>query len=99
VFHVFYHPQAPREAKTYAVEQVLPAQLQHLADALAGRAFLVGDAFTVADAYLVTALSWCLGTKTDLTRWPVVADYQARMLARPHVAQAFREERALWRRP
>jgi glutathione S-transferase len=59
---------------------------------LANKTFLMGDAFTVADAYLFTVLGWTRHLKIDLTPWPVLTAYQARIAQRPKVQQALREE-------
>jgi glutathione S-transferase len=61
---------------------------------LAGRKFLM-DNFSVADAYLVTALGWMEPVGLDLGKWPALADYRARLRARPAVARALGEELAL----
>lgn len=100
VFALVFNPGPPREAVAYALATVLPAKLDFLARSLVDRPFLVGATFTVADAYLVTVLTWCGSPKVgvELARWPAIAAYQARMLARPHVQRAVGEELALWRR-
>src|SRR5262249_9665636 len=38
--------------------RLLPARFDHVAQALDGRSFLIGERFTVADAYLVNMLIW-----------------------------------------
>jgi glutathione S-transferase len=100
VFAVVFNPGPPPEAAAYALGSVLPARLDFVDNALVDRPFLVGDTFTVADAYLATVLNWCGSPKVGLAlaRWPSIAAYQARMLARPQVQRALREELALWRR-
>ena len=60
--------------------------------------YLVGNKFTVADAYLVTLLNWFVFLKVDLKKWPTIAAYHARHLARPAVAQAMGVEMAERRR-
>lgn len=97
VFAVMFSPATPAEAKAYALANVLPSRLEFLNRSLEGREFLVGDTFTVADAYLVTVLTWCAAphVQVALAKWPAVAAYHARMLARPHARRAVREELAL----
>jgi len=51
----------------------------------------------VADAYLFTILNWSMATPVDLTRWPGLAEYRARLGQRPSVARSFQEELALYR--
>ena len=50
----------------------------------------MGDTFTVADAYLFVVMRWAElpMTKLDMTRWPVIAEYQKRVAARPAVHAA-----------
>jgi glutathione S-transferase len=54
------------------------------------------DAWSVADAYLTTVLNWHVATGVDLARWPAVGAYFERMCARPAIAKAMAEERALY---
>jgi glutathione S-transferase len=54
--------------------------------------FLMGSTFTVADAYLFTVLNWTRHLKIDLSRWPVLTAFQARVAQRPKVQQAMKEE-------
>ena len=52
----------------------------------------------MADAYLVTLLNWFVFLQVDLKKWPTIAAYHARHLARPAVAQAMGVEMAERRR-
>lgn len=60
--------------------------------ALAGRDYLTGAKFCVADAYLFTIVNWTFFLKIDLTPWPTLAAFHQRVLARPAVQAAMREE-------
>jgi glutathione S-transferase len=71
------------------------SRLDHLAQHLEGRNFLVGERFTIADAYLVAVLNWCEYTGVDIKAWPVLNAYRTRLRARPSVVQAFADERPL----
>jgi glutathione S-transferase len=88
-------PHAPEGAKTYAITKGTPA-LDVLQEYLRGREFLL-EKFSVADAYLVTVLSWAVVTPVDLRKWPVVAEYVARLQKRPSVARALSEEFPLYK--
>lgn len=85
---------APDAVKAYALAKG-PLRLSWLASALEGREYLV-ERFSVADAYLVTVLNWSAVTPIRLAEWPVLVEYTKRMLARPHVARAVAEEKALY---
>jgi len=87
--------QAGPDAKSYALS-LSDSRLSWLARHLQGREFLL-DEFSVADAYLFTVLNWSTATPVDLTRWPALAEYRARLGQRPSVARAFQEELALYR--
>ncbi|WP_395711525.1 glutathione binding-like protein [Reyranella sp.] len=67
-----------------------PKSLRRLGDG----DYLVGSHFTVADAYFVTMLNWYAFIGVDLKKWPKIAAYQAKHLARPAVAQAMVVEMA-----
>ena len=59
---------------------------------LAARPFLVGGGFTVADAYLFVILSWTPHLGIDLTPYPALGAFLARVAERPRVRQALAEE-------
>lgn len=87
-------PKAPEGAKTYAIEKG-KLRLDVLQEYLRDREFLL-DTFSVADAYLVTVLGWSIVTPIDLAKWPVIAQYVARLQERPTVARALAEERPMY---
>lgn len=59
---------------------------------LAERSFLLGEQFSVADAYLFTVLSWTRFVNIDMTPYPALQAYAARVGARPAVQEALRAE-------
>ena len=59
---------------------------------LEGKAYIMGDKFTAADAYLFTVLNWTNGLKIDLSKWPNIKAYAARVAARPKVREAMKAE-------
>jgi glutathione S-transferase len=87
----FFNPKAPQEWRD-AVTERLQLRLGYLAGELSGRQYLMGDRFSVADAYLFTVLNWAPGVKLDLSRWPVLGEYQKRVAARPRVQEALKAE-------
>lgn len=60
--------------------------------ALAGKAYLFGDQFTVADAYLFTVTNWAAFVKLDLSEFPNLLAFQARVAERPAVQAAMAAE-------
>lgn len=64
----------------------------HLVRALGNKPYLMGEKFSVADAYLYTVLSWTGFLKVDMSKWPTLKDYMARINARPAVKEAMRAE-------
>lgn len=66
----------------------LATRFDHLSQGLASQPYLAGQAFTIADAYLFTILNWAPMLKVDLSPWPVLVAYQARVAARPAVHRA-----------
>ena len=94
VFTPLLGTATPEPAKQQARDKAV-ARFDLLERHLSGREHLV-DGFTVADAYLATVLNWCPYSGIDLARWPAVKAYHGRMLARPSIARAVREERALY---
>jgi glutathione S-transferase len=90
-FGPLFNPQATPEWKE-AVIKLIQMRLDYVADNLGGRSYLMGDSFTVADAYLFTVINWTGFAKIDLGKWPVIQEYMARVLARPGVQEAMKEE-------
>ncbi|CUA99378.1 glutathione transferase GstA [Thiomonas bhubaneswarensis] len=80
--------------------ELVAAQKARLADRFALIAqtldkhdYLLPSGFSVADAYLYTVMSWAGYVGVDLSPWPALARYQARMEARPGVAATLAAER------
>lgn len=95
VFAVLFDRRAPTEAKAWALAKAAP-RLAHVDAHLRDREYLL-DALSVADAYLYTVLNWTQATPVDLTEYPALRAFQARMAARPQVARAFKDELPLYR--
>jgi glutathione S-transferase len=72
--------------------QKLKKTFSFVAEQLGDKPYLVGDGFTIADAYLFTTLSWHKWINLDLSEWPVLEAYQARIAARPKVQAALLAE-------
>jgi len=73
------------------------SRLRYVSESLGDRSSLLDD-FSVADAYLFAVLNWTAVTPIDLKAWPALQRYHAGLAARPSVARAFAEERALYAR-
>ncbi len=90
-FAPLFNPATPEAAKQMAIA-TLTSRLGTVAEHLSPRAFLLGEHFTVADGYLFVMLGWGADVGVDISRWPVLADYAAKISERPSVRQAMREE-------
>lgn len=64
----------------------------YVARMLEGQDYLTGAQFTVADAYLFTVANWAAFVGFDLSGFPLVQAFVARVAARPAVQQALRDE-------
>jgi glutathione S-transferase len=56
-----------------------------VAKTLSVQPYLTGNAFTIADAYLFTVVNWSGMLDVDLSPWPALQQFQARVAARPRV--------------
>lgn len=90
-FGVLFNPKAPEEWKA-GVKDVLARRFEHVSTRLDGKRYLMGDAFSVADAYLFTVLGWGQWIAVDLTPWPVLTGYLARVADRAAVQATLRAE-------
>lgn len=94
VFQPLLSPKADDAAKALARSQG-EERLAYLNEHLEGREYLL-DRFSVADAYLAVVLNWAQAVKVDLTPYPAILAYRARLQARPALARAVAEEFALY---
>src|SRR3954466_7686171 len=86
-FSPLFRPNTPEEYKTISKEN-LAKRFDWLDKQLAGKDYLTGKTFTVADAYLFVVAGWTKPTGIDLSRWPNLAAFHARVGARPKVKEA-----------
>jgi glutathione S-transferase len=90
-FSPLFNSSASAEVKAYATAN-LEKKLDWTDAQLAGKQYLTGDTFTVADAYLFTLINWTYFVGIDLGKWPALADFHARVAARPTVQLAMEAE-------
>jgi len=90
-FGPLFKPTTPEEYKT-AMREQLAGRFDYISAQLKGKQYLMGDTFTVADGYLFTLIGWTKWTHIDLSRWPVLEEFMARVAARPAVQDALRAE-------
>jgi glutathione S-transferase len=87
-----YNPTASAELKQSLLAR-LAARWSTLAAGVRDRPYLMGERFTIADGYATYVLrAWQNAQKQDLARWPELADYYARLVARPAVVAALAAE-------
>ncbi|MBL8671522.1 MAG: glutathione S-transferase family protein [Alphaproteobacteria bacterium] len=72
-----------KEDRAQDAERKLPGPLGVLDKVLGEKPWLVGGRFTIADLNLASIVSFAKLLKLDLSRWPHVADWLDRCIARP----------------
>ena len=90
-FGVFFNPASNEEFKA-ATGVRLAGRLQWVNQQLEGRTWLMGEQFTVADGYLFNVTMWSVPTGVDLTPYPNLLAWRARVAARPAVQAALKAE-------
>ncbi|MCX7255923.1 MAG: glutathione transferase GstA [Polaromonas sp.] len=90
-FSPLFNPATPLEYKTIAIER-LQLRLKWLDGELAGKDYLMGAQFSVADPYLFTVTNWASMVGVDISGLANLAAFRKRMVARPSVQAAMREE-------
>ncbi|WP_432700582.1 glutathione transferase GstA [Kluyvera cryocrescens] len=90
-FTPLFRPDTPEEYKP-TVRALLDKKLAYIDDSLAGTQWISGSRFTIADAYLFTVLRWAFAVKLEMAGYKNIADYMARVAARPAVAAAMAAE-------
>lgn len=87
-----FRPDTPDATKEER-KQYLTKRYGLVEKALSEHPFVVGDRFTIADAYLFTVTSWAGFVKLDLSAFPALGAYMARIAERPEVIAAREAER------
>jgi len=90
-FSPMFNKDAAEEVKSYA-RNMLGKRLAHAETQLANKPYLMGDHFTVADAYFFVVMNWSNIVGFDLTSFPNIKEYLARIVARPAVQAAMKAE-------
>jgi glutathione S-transferase len=90
-FSPLFNPATSSEIRE-ATTATLGKKFDWISNFLGKKQYLLGDTFTIADAYLFTVVNWTNFVKVDLSKWPVLVAYQARVAARPKVQEALKAE-------
>jgi glutathione S-transferase len=90
-FSPFFNPRLPPAWRDNQID-LLGKRFDLLAGRLKNQPYLTGGHFTVADIYLFVVLRWSGLHKLDMSRWPALTDYLARVAARPAVQAALKAE-------
>lgn len=79
------------KAKEFATKR-LPSKFELISKQLGAQDYLMGSQFTIADAYLFTVLNWATMKNVDISHLTNLADFHARVAARPAVQAAMKAE-------
>lgn len=90
-FSPLFNPNMPEEAKG-VFKAKLQSRYEWLNSQLADKEFVMGEHFTVADGYLFTVTNWAKPMGIDLSAFPNVTAWHARIAARPAVQEAMKAE-------
>ena len=90
-FGPLFSPAMADDVKTAAKEKIA-GRLKWVEGELAGKQYLMGDNFSVADGYLFTVSNWAGHVGLDLSPYPNLIAYRARVGARPAVIEAMKAE-------
>jgi glutathione S-transferase len=86
-----FKPDLP-EATRAALSETLIRRLDYLQQQLGSKPYLMGAHFTVADGYLFNVTNWAAPTQIDLSPYPNLLAWRARVAARPAVQAALKAE-------
>lgn len=90
-FSPLFNPALSDETKTFFRDRLM-GKFKYIDGRLAGQDYLLGNQFTVADGYLYVMLRWADGHKMDLSGFPHLMAFKARVAARPKVQEALSKE-------
>lgn len=95
-FHKAFGPlfsPAASEAEQTAAKSNVGRKLEYLESLFAdGRDYLLGKTFSVADAYLFVVTSWAEHKDIDLSEFPKISAFLARVAGRAKVQEALKAE-------
>ncbi len=83
-FGPLWKPDSPDALKD-ATRAMLATKFDFLQERLGAGPYLMGDRFTLPDAYAFVVLNWTRIHGIDLSRWPALTHYVARIAQRPAV--------------
>lgn len=86
-----FNSAMPEEAKSIFKDK-LKSRYQWLNGQLADKQYLMGEHFSVADGYLFTVTNWAKPTGVDISDFPNVQAWHARVASRPAVQDAMKAE-------
>jgi glutathione S-transferase len=90
-FGPLFNPATPQEYKAIAKSKLME-RLGWVDKQLAGKQYLMGDTFTVADPYLFVMTFWAQHHAFDMSSFPNLTAFAARVAARPAVQEALKAE-------
>ena len=90
-FSPLFRPDTPVATKEQQLK-LIGRRLDYISEVLARQPYLAGAEFTAPDAYLFTVLGWTDYLKIDMTPWPRLGEYRARIAARPAVQKTLKGE-------
>ncbi|MEP6655617.1 MAG: glutathione transferase GstA [Betaproteobacteria bacterium] len=90
-FGPLWDPSTP-DATQESARAKLAKRFGTVEETLAKRAYLTGESFSIADIYLFTIANWAGMLKVDLTPFPKLQAFMARVAARPKVHAALKQE-------
>lgn len=90
-FSPLFNPAIPDDVKKFFSDRIV-GKFKYIDSQLAGQDYLMGQQFTVADGYLFVMLAWAGRMKIDISAFPNLVAYQARVAARPNVQAALKME-------
>lgn len=90
-FGPLWNPQTPADVRERTV-QALGNRFTLIAQTLGRQPYLTGMDFSIADAYLFVVLNWSGLHRLDLSPWPELTAFQARVAVRPAVQKTLKAE-------
>lgn len=90
-FSPLFAPGTPDATKAASIDRI-HNRLKWVEGELTSKQYLMGDTFTVADGYLFTVTNWGQYVGVDLSAYPNLLAYRARVAARPAVQAAMKAE-------
>lgn len=88
----YVQTDAAKSELTSSMVKMINDKIGYISERMGTNDYLMGSKMTVADLYLFNILSWGQYVKVDVSQWSNISGFMKRMMEKPSVQKAMKEE-------